>query len=358
MATPFRPGAFLAYSAVYLRSPMIHRRPLLFVLLLGLASTALAQPALNQKDAKGRKQGPWERTWAESKQLRYKGQFKDDKPVGTFTYYSTNGKVESIVDHYSGSDAAHARHFHPDGQLMAEGRYVGEHKDSTWNYYDTAKRLRRIERWKSGKLHDEQVAFFDNGTPAERSTYTDGKRTGTWTQYYDDGKPRTVTTYVNDVEDGPFTAYTAEGKKDREGKYVKGVQEGSWYEYNADGSILIEFLYKNGQLAKSKKENGTFKEYYPSEQPRSEYTYKNGKREGRFVEYFDNGHWVEKPTQLGPAGNAVSAPERVLEGQGIQREGTYKNDLLEGDVKEYDEKGRVLSVTRYAAGVAQTKSAP
>ena len=47
---------------------------------------AFAQPpvTVNQKDAQGRKQGPWERTWADSEQLRYSGQFKDDKPTGTF----------------------------------------------------------------------------------------------------------------------------------------------------------------------------------------------------------------------------------------------------------------------------------
>lgn len=339
---------------------MPNTRSLLALITLVVAASAIAQPAatLNQKDARGRKQGPWERTWAESSQLRYKGQFKDDKPTGTFTFYSTGGKVESTVTHYAGSDASHAKHFHPDGKLMAEGRYVGEQKDSTWNYYDPEGRLRSTEHWKAGRMHGEQVAFFENGNPAERTSYTDGKRNGQHIVYFDDGKTRSTTTFVNDVADGPFIAYNADGKKDQEGNYAKGVQEGSWLEYNTDGSILIEMLYAKGRLVKDRKENGTFKEYYPDEQPKSETTYRNGKREGRFVEYFDNGVWEDVPEQLGPDGHAVSEKQRVLKGQQIKREGSYKNDLLEGEVKEYNESGRLMSSTRYAGGAAQTKGAP
>jgi antitoxin component YwqK of YwqJK toxin-antitoxin module len=45
--------------------------------------------------------------------------------------------------------------------------------------------------------------------------------------------------------------------------------------------------------------------------------------------------------------------QRVLEGQTKKREGTYVNDLLEGEVKEYDEKGKLVKVTRYVGGVEQ-----
>ena len=106
----------------------------------------------------------------------------------------------------------------------------------------------------------EQVAFFENGNPAERSTYADGKQNGPHLVYFDDGKTRSTMTFVNGVADGPFVAYNADGKKDQEGTYAKGMQEGSWREYNADGSIMIEMLYAKGQLVKDRKENGTFKE--------------------------------------------------------------------------------------------------
>lgn len=48
------------------------------------------------------------------------------------------------------------------------------------------------------------------------------------------------------------------------------------------------------------------------------------------------------PVKLGPQGGEKNEVERVLKGQTKKREGTYKNDILEGPVKEYDEKGKSI----------------
>lgn len=334
------------------RSEMTRRIPLLFVVpCLALGSLAQTQGPINQKDAQGRKQGPWERTWADSQQIRYKGQFKDDKPVGTFTYYSTAGKVESTVAHYATGGASHAKHFHPDGKLMAEGRYVGEQKDSIWNYYDATGALRSTERWKNGKFNGDQEAFFPNGQVAERCTWKDGRRNGPCQQFFDNGQVRTSTTYVNDEADGPSLVFSEDGKKEIEGQHVKGQRNGLWKHYNADGSVLMQMLYEKDKLVKEKKENGTFRTFYPDEQLMSEVSYKSGKREGPFTEYHDNGHWVEHPARIGPEGAEKIETERVLEGQTKKREGHYKNDMLEGEVKEWDEHNKLIKTTVYKAGV-------
>ena len=332
---------------------MMTSRPSLLILALGLAASALAQPpgSVNKKDAQGRKQGHWEKPWADSQQLRYQGQFKDDKPVGTFTYFSTGGKVESTVAHYATGGASHAMHFHPDGKLMAEGRYVGEQKDSIWNYYDATGALRSTERWKNGKFNGDQEAFFPNGKPAERCTWKDGKRNGPCQQFFDNGQVRTSTNYVNDEANGPSSVFSEDGKKEIEGQNVKGQRDGLWKHYNADGTLLMQMLYAKDKVVKEKKENGTFRTFYPDEQLMSEETWKLGKREGKFTEYHDNGRWTERPAKVGPDGAEKSETERVLEGQTKKREGTYKNDKLEGEVKEWDEKNKLVKTTMYKEGV-------
>ncbi len=311
--------------------------------------------AQNAKDAKGLKQGPWERTWAGSSQLRYKGQFKDDKPVGLFAYFSTLGKTESTVDHYAGSDASHARHFHPDGKLMAEGRYVGEAKDSTWNYYDVDGHLRSTENWKGGKKNGASIALFANGKTAETCAYSNNQRTGECKTFFDNGQLKTIATYVKDEPEGVMTFYYPSGKKEIEGKCVNGDRDGGWIYYNDDGSIQLQMLYRQGEFVKDKKENGVFKEYFDDEQLKNEITWKNGKREGAFSDYFDNGHYLTQPMKLGPDGAEVPDNERTLEGQTKKREGTYKNDSLDGDVKEYDEKGKLRSTTHYLNGQVAPK---
>ncbi|MFT3885187.1 MAG: toxin-antitoxin system YwqK family antitoxin [Flavobacteriales bacterium] len=321
-----------------------------------LAASVLAQPpaSINQKDAKGLKQGRWERTWADRQQLRYEGQFKDDKPVGRFTYYSVAGKVESVVDHYPGSTASHAHHFHPNGKVMADGRYVGEDKDSTWNYYDEAGRLRSTEHWKAGKKNGEQTQFYDDGKVAERLFFADGVQHGKAEQFLPDGKPKYTANFVKGEPEGTLTWYFPNGRKEIEGGTVNGDRDGSWYYYNEDGTVQIQVLYRKGEYVKDKKENGTFNEYYDDERPKGTVTYRKGLKEGPFTEYYNNGRWVTRPVKLGPEGMEKADTERVIEGQTKKREGTYKNDQLDGVVKEYDEKGRLVKSTTYTNGQATT----
>jgi len=334
-------------------------RPL-FMLLPGLFTTALvAQPAApaNQVDAQGRKQGPWVRMWAGSDKVRYEGQFKDNKPVGTFTYYSTEGAVESRIDNYPGGKAAHGRHFHPNGKLMAEGRYLGQDKDSTWNYYDDKGVLRSTEQWKAGKLDGTMTSFYANGTAAETRTFKNGKAQGPAAQFFEDGKPRYKANYVNGEPDGTETYFFPNGQKEIEGRYMNGDRDGGWSYYNDNGSVKMQALYAQGKLVRTKYENGTFTEYWEDGQPQSEATYRNGKREGPFTEWYDNGKWANEPAKLGPAGNEKADVERKLTGQTKKREGTYRNDVLQGPVKEYDEKGKLTSTIVYENGAPATGGA-
>ncbi|MBK9421544.1 MAG: hypothetical protein IPN44_10925 [Flavobacteriales bacterium] len=327
-------------------------RPIVFSSFLFWAAFSVAQSgsAANLKDAQGRKQGPWQRNWAESNQLRYTGQFKDDKPVGSFTYYSTQGKMESRVDHYPGSDASHGRHFHPNGKLMAEGRYVGTEKDSTWNYYDDVGILRSTEHWKVGKMNGEMTTFYTDGSVAERRHFILGVGTGKAEQFFADGKPRYTATYVNGAPEGTEIFYYPKGNKEIQGNYVNGSRDGGWTYFNEDGTVQMQVLYAQGTFVKQKYENGLFTEYWDDQQKKSETTYKSGKREGPFTEWYDNGTWVDAPVKMGPQGEEKSDVERELKGQTKKREGMYKNDQMEGPVKDYDEKGNLVATLVYVNG--------
>jgi len=330
----------------------LRTRSLCAAALLTLAATA-QPPAPNVTDAKGLKQGRWARTWAESAQVRYEGQFKDDRPVGRFTYYSTQGKVESIVDHYPDGKASHARHYHPNGRLMAEGRYVGQDKDSTWVFFDTEGRKRSMEQWSVGKKQGEQFLYFADGKVAEKSTWAKGVQQGPFEQYFDNGQVKHRATYQQGEPEGMVTYFFPSGRKEIEGRMVNGDRDGTWYYFNEDGTVQIQVLYRQGEYVKDRKENGTFKEYYDDEKVKSETTYKAGKKEGRFTEWNDDGAWVTRPVKLGPEGMEKGDVERVLEGQTKKREGTYRNDLLDGEVKEYDEHGKLVRTVTYVAGTAQ-----
>ena len=330
-------------------------RIFLFISTLLIVLGTQAQPppgGPNATDAQGRKQGAWSKAWPGG-QLRYKGQFENDRPIGIFSHYDEEGHLTTIQRHAGDGRVSRAEHFHPEGTLMAAGKYVGQEKDSTWSYYAVDGKLRKVERYSEGKQNGEQVSYYPNGQMAEMETRVNGVLQGPNKSWFASGKPKSEATYVNGEAEGRMTFWFPDGKKEIEGNAVNGDRDGTWFYFNPDGTLQLQALYAKGELVKERKENGSFKEYYDDEQLMSETTYKKGRREGAFTEYYDNGTWVVKPMAPDPELGTPGDVERVLEGQKKKREGTYANDLLDGEVKEYDENGKLLRTVRYAGGEEQ-----
>jgi len=306
-------------------------------------------------DAQGRKQGAWSKNWASGK-VRYEGQFKDDRPIGTFRHYDEEGRLSTIQRHAGDGHVSRAEHVHPNGTSMAIGKYVDQQKDSTWNYYDDAGALRKIERFKMGKLHGEVASYYADGKLAEQDHFQDGMLDGESMSWFPSGSPKSTATYTGGEGQGKMVFYFPGGKKEIEGQVVNGDREGTWYYFNEDGTVQLQVLYAKGVVVKERKENGTFTEYYDDDQIKSEMTYKKGMREGPFAEYRADGKWVVRELPTDPIKGTPGDMERVVQGQTKKIEGGYNNDLLEGDVMEYDEKGKLVKTTRYVAGeVAGTK---
>ncbi len=331
-------------------------RPILLGLACSIWLSSVAQPPTsagsNVTDAKGLKQGVWTRSWPNGR-TRYIGQFKDDKPVGTFKHFDEEGHLSTVQEYANDGRTSRTRHFHPNGAVMANGKYVAQDKDSTWNYYGPDGRLRKVERFSKGKLHGEQVSYYPDGTTVESETRLHGVLHGPHKSWFANGKLKSEAVYQNGEPEGRMTFYFDSGKKEIEGNMVNGDRDGTWYYFNEDGTVQLQMLYSKGELLKERKENGLFRTYYDDEQLQSEVNYLKGKREGPFTEYHDDGKWEMRTVAGDPTLGTPADVERVLIGQTKKREGKYVNDLLEGEVREYDEKGKVVRVAKFVAGVEQ-----
>ena len=98
----------------------------LFMSALMLASFSLN--AQNLTDNKGLKQGKWTKTYSNGKP-KYKGEFKDDKEVGTFTYYGKDGKLTQTIEYSQNGKVGKAKFFYKNGKLMSEGEYIDKKKE-------------------------------------------------------------------------------------------------------------------------------------------------------------------------------------------------------------------------------------
>ena len=108
------------------------RNALFFILILitPLLFSQDGTSTVNQTDKEGRKQGEWIKYHEGDSAIRYKGGFVDDKPIGTFTHFYSNGEVRIKLIH-SDNDISRIVNYWPGGAVMGKGKYIKEDKEST-----------------------------------------------------------------------------------------------------------------------------------------------------------------------------------------------------------------------------------
>jgi antitoxin component YwqK of YwqJK toxin-antitoxin module len=203
----------------------------------------------NKTDDQGRKQGAWKKL-DEKGTCIYVGQFKDDKPYGTFTYFDTQGLKMSEMTFLDGGSVAYAKMFFINGKLQAQGKYVNQQKDSLWKFYSEDSGFLLSEEWyKNGKKEGLSTVYFPGSTQAASvTTFKNGLEEGAYYEYYADGKKKEVANYVAGNLEGSATWYYPDGRLNIVGAYQHAVKHGTWIYYNADGTIKAKEVWELGKL--------------------------------------------------------------------------------------------------------------
>jgi hypothetical protein len=108
---------------------------------------------INYVDGSGKKQGPWE-IYADSI-LSAKGNYKDDKQDGLWTYWYPNGMLKAEGHYILGSKNGMWVEWYPDGEMMWKGEWKNGHRNIE---YSGAK----IEVNFIGKEPEENVLIHDS----------------------------------------------------------------------------------------------------------------------------------------------------------------------------------------------------
>lgn len=183
----------------------------------------------NVIDANGKKQGQWSKLYPGTRVYQYKGQFKDDKPVGTFMYYYQSSKLKAIVKHIEGSNRSEAQFYHDNGVIMSKGIYLDLKKDSVWSNFGPSGRLSNKETYKADVLNGKKTIFFVSEDPNDKSQIVSS-----------------ISNYKEGVLEGEFVEYFDGGSIKEKGSYLNGKKSGFWMKYSITGSIMIEECFKEG----------------------------------------------------------------------------------------------------------------
>ncbi len=227
---------------------------------------AVAQ--VNQMDEKGRKQGPWSKTHPGSKALQYKGQFKDNKPVGTFMYYYPSAKLKAVIKHDPNSSRSFATYYHENGVIMSSGAFRDMKKDSVWLNFDPAGRLKFKETYANDVLNGKKTVYYVPKDPNDKSqkisaiyNYKEGLMDGEIVEYFDLGGFRTKGAYSDNKRVGVWESYHVNGKIMIQERYRDGVRHGWCKSFDESGKETNRKYYSFGKLLEGKALEAKMKEY-------------------------------------------------------------------------------------------------
>lgn len=354
---------------------------------LSLLSNTYAQEGLNQLDQDQKKHGKWVKKHAGGEEIEFEGVFEHGVPVGVFKRYSTKGKIESILNYRDHGQIAFVEHFHPNGKILARGKYQTQEKDSVWNFYSDEGQLIRSANFKRGKLVGIEKKFYRNGNLKELAFYNqESVLDSIHEEYYENGNPMSVQNLVNGKPEGAFKIYYNNKVYRTIGNYKNGRKHGSWKYYSPRLKLEKEEKYNDGELifssediltywddstkvirTKEKYERGgrsSLVAYHPNGKIAREGYYYEGKKDSTW-QYFDengnlesiktfyrgmkNGQWTYYyPDQVTRKEEAWFKDKRTSEFKEFYPNGTLKvNGHFENGVETkewifYDENGRVL----------------
>ena len=217
------------------------KRYILMLVTLLFAVMPLMSQDFNKTDSKGRRQGIW-RGFYPNGQLRYEGQFKNDKCKGTFKYYDEQGNLKATNEFDKSGEKALNKTYAPNGRVIATGYYQNQKKEGEWKYFDEASgQLRLVEDNKEGKVHGWSKLYNpNNGVLAEETQYVEGQPEGQCRKYSNTGTLLMECQYHKGRLEGPTKTYYPSTALKEEGQYANGEKVGLWKTYNEDGDVIAE----------------------------------------------------------------------------------------------------------------------
>lgn len=193
-----------------------------------------------------------------------------------------------------------------------------------------------------GKKTGLWVNKYENDTVKSTGYYKDGKQIGLWKFYYEDGSLRAYLEHLSDGKTSNFKLFEL-GVRIAEGLYLNGKKDGKWYYYDKDSVKIKEEVYKNG--IKDGLET-TF--YLGSGKVFQSCTFKNGKKEGPFKQFFESG--ILK-SDMSYTNDTVVGKVIYYHHTGKKlMEGSYYQGVRNGDFFMYDEQGKLTETIHYKMG--------
>lgn len=279
-----------------------------------------------------------------------------DVLTGVSKYYNAQGKLQKQINFINGVESGLAKEFSSEGLVITLTTYRN-------GYIVKEEKINRTDRF--GMRQGTWKELYENDSPKAEGFYKDGKRDGIFKEYDRNGRVVKKEEYRNDilmqtvlVEREKYDVkkiYYPDGSVKSIGTYKKGVAEGVFREYDAKGNLTdTASIYSDGRLSRQGKldnqgrEQGVWKEFFEDGKVKSEGSYKDGKREGRWS-FFHNNSQTEQVGEYVKGKPSGEWKKFFIDGK-LQRNEFYENGKENGIMTEYSQDSVIIAQGNYVDG--------
>jgi len=218
-----------------------------------------------------------------------------------------------VLSQQDSSSYKFVQFFYTDGSLSSEGYLLNNKPDGYWKSYYENKVLKSEGNRVNFELDGEWKFYDFEGNLSLTIEYKNGKKNGKRITYLPDEIIQE--NFENDVKQGFTYHFFKEGELKKEIFFKDGLEEGIARDYDKEGNIIVLYTYRRGFLI-----------------DREIINRKNsvGNKHGKWLYFFDSGI--------------------------AKKEENFRNGILHGFVKEFDEKGNLVSILKYENGIIQKEA--
>lgn len=263
--------------------------------------------------------------------------------------------------------------YHPNGKLASEGLMRNGQPDGYWKTYFPTGVIKSEGNRKNHLLDSIWIFYNEAGDTLQKVSYIMGKRNGYTTGYQvinsQDpllrGKVISRELFVNDKREGLSLYYYPEGLIKEEVQYVNNKRQGWTREFDKEGKLISLQRFNNGTLVERERINrsdeqglkqGVWKTYFPNGRIRSEINYRDDLLNGPYKEYDENGN-VSVLLQYAKgvlleeqdtAGLDIEIRNELDSEGNVVYSGSYRKDIPVGIHRIFDKNGRVINAFLYS----------
>ena len=202
---------------------------------------------------------------------------------------------------------------------------------------------------KDGRKQGHWVKKYPNENIMYDGVFTNDKPAGEFRRYYEDNTIKSLLVFSKNGTEAKATLYYSNGLVASAGKYVNQLKEGKWQFFSSTtkGLLVSEVEYSGD------KKNGFSLKYYPDSTVAEKINYKNDLRYGECLKYYPDATLTLKTSYLN--GKLNGKFEAFFENGKPEFLGQYKDDLREGLWIIYRKDGSQRFKTEYASGIPNNR---